>query len=404
MASFFGRRASLSNSGTADRLMASSKDFYSVLGVPEKATAEEIKKQYRRLAKQYHPDSNKGEAKAAERFKEISEAYTVLGDAKQRKQYDEMKRLGAFGDFARRPGGGSTGGFRGAGARPGARANTGAPPPGYKFEDFDVGGIGGLGDLFSSMFGGNTQRQKPSEPENGQSIETTLEVPFHIAVVGGKVPVELEVNEECSVCGGSGAAKGAKISECPECNGRGSVSFGQGSFAVSRPCPMCLGKGSLPSEKCASCGGQGKSRAKKKVLITVPSGTDSESKIRLKGQGGRGVRGGAPGDLVITFQVEPDKNFSRDGLDLIAQVPVNVAQATLGSKVTVTTLDEKKVTIAIPGGTPSGKRFRVRGQGIEKDGKKGDLLLEVRIEAPQNLTSDAREAMEMFAARAGLKY
>ena len=380
------------------------KDYYAVLGVPDKATADEIKKRYRRLAKQHHPDSNKGDPRASDRFKEISEAYNVLGDSKQRKQYDEMRRLGAFGDFVRRPGGGSTGGFRGGAHRPDARSATGAPPSGSKFDDFDVGGLGGLGDLFSSMFGGGTQRQKPSEPEKGQSIETTLEVPFRIAVIGGKVPIELEVNEECAVCGGSGAAKGAKISECPECNGRGSISFGQGGFAVSRPCPMCLGRGSLPSERCGTCSGQGALRSRKKVLITVPPGIDTDSKIRLKGQGGRGGRGGPPGDLVITFKVEPDKFFSRDGLDLIAQVPVNIAQATLGSKVTVTTLDEKKVTIAIPGGTPSGKRFRVRGQGIEREGKKGDLLLEVRIDAPQDLTAEAKEAMEMFAARAGLKY
>ena len=382
--------------------MTHGKDFYAVLGVPDKATADEIKKVYRRLAKQHHPDSNKSDPRAAERFKEISEAYNVLGDAKQRKQYDEMRRLGAFGDFARRPGGGSTGGFRG-GARPGARPASGAPSGG-KFDDFDVGGLGGLGDLFSSMFGGGAQRQKPSEPEKGQSIETTLEVPFRIAAIGGKVPIELEVNEECAVCGGSGAAKGAKLSQCPECNGRGTIAFGQGSFAVSRPCPMCLGKGVLPSERCATCSGQGALRSRKKVLITVPPGTDTDGKIRLRGQGGRGGRGGPSGDLVITFKVEPDKLFSRDGLDLIAEVPVNIAQATLGSKVTVTTLDEKKVTIAIPGGTPSGKRFRVRGQGIAREGKKGDLLLEVRIEAPQHLTAAAKEAMEQFAAKAGLKY
>ncbi len=384
--------------------MAASKDFYAVLGVPAKATAEELKKQYRRLAKQYHPDSNKGDPKAADRFKEISEAYNVLGDATKRRQYDEMRRLGAFGDFARRPGGGSTGGYQGAGARSGPRPGAGSPPPGYKFEDFDVGGFGGLGDLFSSMFGGGAQKPKASEPEKGQSIETTLEVPFRIATVGGRVPIELDVNEECGTCSGSGAAKGAKISACPECGGRGSIAFGQGSFAVSRPCPMCLGKGALPSEKCGACGGHGESRTKKRVLITVPAGTDTDAKIRLKGQGGRGVRGGAPGDLTITFKVEPDKLFSRDGLDLIALVPVNIAQATLGSKVTVQTLDDKKVTIAIPAGTPSGKRFRVRGQGIDKDGKKGDLLVEVRIEAPQDLTVDAKEAMEVFAARAGLKY
>ncbi|MBW7933062.1 MAG: J domain-containing protein [Gemmatimonadaceae bacterium] len=383
--------------------MAHSKDFYAVLGVAEKATADEIKKAYRRLAKQHHPDTNKGDPRSAERFKEISEAYNVLGDAKKRAQYDEMRRLGAFGDFVRRPGGGPTGGFRG-GARPGARSGAGTPPPGYKFEEFDIGGFGGLGDLFSSMFGGGAQQKKASEPEKGQSIETTLEVPFRVAAVGGKVPVELEVNEECGTCGGTGAAKGAKISTCPECNGRGSISFGQGGFAVNRPCPMCLGKGSVASEKCGTCGGQGERRERKKVLITVPPGTDSDSKIRLKGQGGRGQRGGPPGDLVITVKVEADKFFSRDGLDLVAHVPVNVAQATLGSKVSVMTLDEKKVTIAIPPGTPSGKRFRVRGQGISKDGKKGDLLVEVRIDAPHELNESARRAMEDFARKAGLDY
>jgi len=384
--------------------MAQGKDFYAVLGVAEKSAADEIKKRYRRLAKQYHPDSNKGDPKSAERFKEISEAYNVLGDAKKRAQYDEMRRLGAFGDFVRRPGGGATGGFRGSGSRAGARPGAGAPPPGYKFEDFDAGGFGGLGDLFSSMFGGGAPRQKASEPEKGQSIETTLEVPFRVAAVGGKVPIELEVNEECAVCGGSGAAKGAKVSACPECGGRGTISFGQGSFASVRPCPMCLGKGMVASEKCDSCGGQGEKRQRKKVLITVPPGIDTDAKIRLKGQGGRGARGGAPGDLVITFKVEPDKFYSRDGLDLIAHVPVNIAQATLGSKVSVKTLDEKKVTIAIPAGTPSGKRFRVRAQGIEKDGKKGDLLVEVRVDAPAELSDDAKAAMEAFAAKAGMKY
>ncbi|MBM3906743.1 MAG: J domain-containing protein [Gemmatimonadetes bacterium] len=381
--------------------MAHSKDFYATLGVSEKATADEIKKAYRRLAKQHHPDANKGDARSAERFKEISEAYNVLGDAKKRQQYDEMRRLGAFGDFVRRPGGGATGGFRGAGARPGARPGAGTPP---KFEDFDVGGFGGLGDLFSSMFGGGSQQRKATEPEKGQSIETTLEIPFRVAAAGGKVPVELEVNEECSACSGSGAAKGAKVSSCPECGGRGSISFGQGGFAVNRPCPMCIGKGTVASEKCATCAGQGEKRDRKKVVITVPPGTDSDAKIRLKGQGGRGVRGGPAGDLVITFKVLPDKDYQRDGLDVIVHKAVNIAEATLGSKVSVMTLDEKRVTIAIPPGTPSCKRFRVRGQGIEKDGKRGDLLVEVRVNPPTELSHVARRAFEEFAERAGLKY
>ncbi len=366
------------------------KDFYAVLGVSASATADEIKKQYRRLAKQYHPDTNKGDPKAAERFKEISEAHNVLGDAGKRKQYDEMRRLGAFDPFTAR-------GPRG-GARPGAGA------AGRRVEDFDVGGLGGLGDLFSSMFGGGARQQRPSGPEKGQSVETTLEVPFKIAALGGKVPIELEVNEECGTCGGSGAAKGAKLQACGECGGRGTISFGQGGFAVNRPCPACLGKGTVPSERCPTCNGAGASRSHKKLLITVPSGTDSASKLRLKGQGGRGVRGGPNGDILITFQVKPDAEFTREGLDLVVTAPVNVAQATLGSKVSVHTLDDKRVTITLPAGTQSGKRFRVRGQGIAKDGQRGDLLVEVQVTVPEQLTAEQERLMQQFAAAAKLQY
>jgi molecular chaperone DnaJ len=373
------------------------KDFYNVLGVSEKATGDEIKKQYRRLAKQHHPDSNKGDAKSAERFKEISEAYQVLSDEKKRAQYDEMRRLGAFDSMSSRaqPRGGSrSGGARPRGAQGGATGS---------YEDFDVGGIGGLGDLFSSMFGGGAGRaQRPSGPEQGQSVETTLDIPFRTAALGGKVPIELELNEECVTCHGSGAAPGAKIQACPECGGRGTISFGQGGFAVNRPCPMCLGKGSVPSEKCPTCGGSGEQRSRKKVNITVPSGVDSGSKIRLKGQGGRGVRGGPAGDILITFNVKPDDTWSREGLDLIVHAPVNIAQATLGSKVSMETLDEKTVSIKIPAGTPGGKRFRVRGQGIAKDGKRGDLIVELSVTVPEKLTEKQAQLMKEFADAAGL--
>jgi molecular chaperone DnaJ len=377
------------------------KDFYNVLGVSEKATSDEIKKQYRRLAKQHHPDSNKGDAKSAERFKEISEAYQVLSDDKKRAQYDEMRRLGAFDSFSSR---GSRGGA-GGGARPGGARPRGAPggPSTGSYDEFDVGGLGGLGDLFSSMFGGGAGRaQRPTGPEQGQSVETTLEIPFRVAALGGKVPIELELNEECVTCKGTGAAKGAKIMTCPECGGRGTISFGQGGFAVNRPCPMCLGKGTVPSEKCPTCGGSGEQRSRKKVNITVPSGVDSGSKIRLKGQGGRGLRGGPPGDILITFNVKPDAAWSRDGLDLVVHAPVNIAQATLGSRVSVETLDEKTVSIKIPAGTPGGKRFRVRGQGIAKDGKRGDLLVEVSVIVPEKLSEKQAQLMKEFAEATGL--
>jgi molecular chaperone DnaJ len=374
------------------------KDFYQVMGVPERATADEIKKQYRRLAKEHHPDSNKNDPKSAERFKEISEAYQVLGDEKKRAQYDEMRRLGAFDPRGARS-------RPGPGPRPGPGTGAGsAGPQNFRFDDVnDVGGIGGLGDLFSSMFGGgNARSQRPVGPEVGQTIETTLDVPFKVAATGGKVPIDLEVNEECATCGGSGAAKGARVQSCTECGGRGTISFGQGGFAVNRPCPACLGKGQVPTEKCRECKGAGETRSKRKVIITVPSGVDTGSKIRLKGQGARGLRGGAPGDIVITFRVADDPRWSRDGLDLVSHAPINVAQAILGSKVSVETPDEKTVAIKIPPGTSSGKRFRVRGQGILKDGKQGDLLVEVEIVVPEKLTSDQQRMIEKFADSVGL--
>jgi len=375
--------------------MAPTKDFYAVLGVSSSATQDEIKKAYRKLAKKYHPDANASDQKAAERFKEISEANNVLSDPEKRKQYDDMRRLGAFDGF---------GGFGSRASRPGARSGAGAQAGG--FQDFDIGGLGGLGDLFSSMFGGGAGRQstRKSGPEKGQSIEASLDIPFRTAARGGKVPIELEVTEECATCHGSGAAPGAQLRVCSECSGRGVVSFGQGGFAVNRPCPVCLGRGQVPSEPCPTCRGTGEVRARRKVLINVPPGVDTGSKIRLKGQGGKGSANGPPGDLIITFNVLPDPFYRRDGTDVIATIPLNIAQATLGTRISVKTLDGKKVAIRIPPGTPSGKRLRVRGQGIEKGGERGDLIVEVSISVPSNLSEEQERMMKEFAEAGGLKY
>ena len=380
--------------------MAQTKDYYSVLGVPASASQDEVKKQYRKLAAKHHPDKNPNDPKAAERFKEISEAYQVLGDAEKRKQYDTMRSLGAFGGF------GGGGGQRRPGQQPGAGAQNPFASGSFRFEDFNDVGLGGIGDLFSSMFGGgaNARGSRPRGPERGQDVEAQLSVPFRVAALGGKVPIELEVNEECATCHGTGAAPGAKIQTCPECSGRGTISFGQGGFAVQRPCPMCLGKGTVPSERCPTCNGAGEVRTRKKVMITVAPGVDTGTKIRLKGQGGRGTRNGPAGDLLITFQVEPDRFFRREGLDVVAPVPINIAQATLGSKISVRTLDGKKVAIKIPPGTPAGKRFRVRGQGITKDDHTGDLIIEVQVSVPEKLTEEQEKAMRDFADAGGLKY
>jgi molecular chaperone DnaJ len=375
------------------------QDFYAVLGIPASATQDEIKKQYRKLAAKHHPDKNPNDPKAADTFKAISEAYQTLGDPEKRKQYDQMRQLGAFGGF-----GGSQ---RGAGTRGAGGPSAGGPN--VRFDDFDIGGLGGLGDIFSSMFGAGGARTgttgaRPRGPQRGQDVESTLEIPFRTAALGGKVPVELDLNEECPTCHGTGAAPGAKLVMCEECKGRGSISFGQGGFAVNRPCPVCLGRGQVPTERCPTCAGAGEVRTRRKVSITVPAGVDTGTKIRLKGQGGKGAKNGPPGDLLITFTVTPDRFYKREGLDLIAPVPINIAQATLGSRVSVKTLDGTKVAIRIPPGTASGKRFRVRGQGIEKEGTKGDLIVQVEVAVPEKLTPEQEEAMKAFAEAGGMKY
>jgi molecular chaperone DnaJ len=365
--------------------MPAAKDYYQVLGVSDKASAAEIKKSYRRLAKQYHPDANPEDKQAAERFKEVSEAYSVLSDVKKRKQYDAMRRYGAFS--------GGGGGFSPRGGAPGGDS--------INLEDIDFGGFpgfGGLGDLFSSIFG-KGKRQSGAEP-----IEVVVDIPFRVAALGGKVPVTVGVTEACPTCGGSGAAPGARLETCQECKGRGSVTFGQGGFAVTRPCPACRGRGKIPSEACSKCSGQGEVSVDKRLLVTVPPGTDSGQRVRLKAQGQRNPDGGSTGDLVVTFQVEPDRFFSREGLDIHCVVPVNVAQAALGTKIKVKTVDGRHVVVKIPPGTQPGRKFRIKGQGIEKNRRRGDQFVEVAVTVPSKLTKEQEKALKEFADEAGLKY
>ncbi len=362
------------------------KDFYQVLGVSEKATPAEIKKAYRKLAKQYHPDANPNNPQASETFKQVSEAHAVLSDPEKRQKYDTMRRLGAFDP--RRSGTAAPGG-RGQGS-------------GGFSETFDFGDFGsmGLGDIFSSIFGKGGKREGPK----GESVETELEIPFRTAALGGKVPVTLSLNETCPTCTGSGAAPGATLSQCPECKGRGTISFGQGGFAVNRPCPMCRGRGKIPSQKCPTCDGVGETRAEKHVMITVPPGTESGLKIRIKGQGGSGRSGAPPGDLLVTFQVQPDRFFRREGLDVICDVSINLAQAVFGTRLRVKTLDGKKVVLKIPPGTQPGRKFRIRGEGIAKGERHGDQLVTVQVTLPEQLSPEQAELLKKFTEAAGMPH
>ena len=377
-------------------MATATKDFYKILGVAENASADEIKKAYRKLAKQYHPDANPNDSSAAERFKEVSEAYSVLADETKRKQYDEMRRYGAFtGVGGARPG-------RGGFSTPPGGAPGGTASGGFSFED--LGGLGGLGDLFSSIFDVGKKRGKAQGPQRGQTVEYAVEIPFELAARGGKLPITVPITETCPTCQGNGAAPGTSPTTCPECRGSGQVTFGQGGFAVTRPCPACLGKGVIPTTPCPTCNGQGKLRQKKQIQVTVPAGVDNDSKLRLTGQGEPGAGGGGRGDLILTFRVQPHRFFSREGLDLYCTVPINVAQATLGSRVRVRTVDGKHVVLRIPAGTQSGTRFRIKGQGVEKAGSRGDQYVQVKITVPERLDDEEARLMREFAEAAEMKF
>lgn len=369
------------------------KDFYQILGVPDKASAEEIKKAYRKLAKTHHPDANKGDPKATERFKEIGEAYSVLSDADKRKQYDQMRRLGGLGFGGGRPGAPSPGGGPGGDA-------------GFSFDDLQ-GGFGNISDLFSSLFDLG-KKQAPGGSKTGKQrgghVEYLVEIPFLTAVTGGKVAVDVAVTEECAVCHGEGAKPGTEVRRCDECKGTGTVSFGQGGFAVKRPCPACFGRGKIPQALCDSCHGKGAVRQQRRIEINVPPGVDTGSKVRLSGQGERGREGGPPGDLIITFKVTPHRFFKRDGVDIHVTVPINIVQATLGSKIRVRTVAGKKVVLRIPKGTQSGTKFRIRGQGVQKESRIGDQYVEVVVQVPEELSEAELKAMEEFAEASGLKH
>lgn len=370
------------------------KDYYQVLGVPEKASADDIKKAYRRLAKQYHPDANKNDPNAAERFKEVGEAYAVLSDDKKRAQYDQMRKLGPLGNF----------GFDRSRTSPGASSAGGET----RFTFDDLGDLGGLGDLFGSFFDRGGRRRRPRGPggteERGRDVEYVVEIPFTTAARGGKITIEVPITDDCSVCNGSGNAPGSRPRTCPECNGKGTISFGQGGFAVSRPCPACLGRGQIPTEPCHKCAGTGQVTERRQIMLAVPPGVDNGSKLRLSGQGEKGAAGAPVGDLIVTFKVQPHNFFRRDGLDIHTTVPINVAQALLGSKIRVKTVDGRKVALKIPAGTQSGTRFRIAGQGVEKSGRRGDQYVQVKISVPEKLSSDQEALVKEFAKAADLRY
>src|SRR5438067_2443127 len=338
------------------------KDYYAALGVPKDSDAAAIKKAYRKLARDLHPDKNPGNAQAEATFKEVSEAYDVLSDAKRRAEYDEARRL--FGAGA------GAGGFPGGGFSGGGQA-------------FD------LGDLFSGLFGGGTtggsarsRSQAASGPARGQDVETEATLSFDEAVFGVTVPLRMQSPGTCPTCHGSGAKPGTSPHTCPVCQGAGVTSRSQGAFAFSEPCRNCRGTGQVIDDPCPTCAGSGVTTQTRTITVRIPAGVKDGQRIRLAGKGAPGRRGGPAGDLFVVVHVSDHSLFGRKGDDLTLTVPVSFAEAALGTTLTVPTLDGN-VSLKVPAGTSRGRTLRVRGRGVPGKGRAGDLLVTVDVAVPQ---------------------
>jgi molecular chaperone DnaJ len=362
------------------------KDFYAELGVSSTASADEIKRAYRKLARELHPDANPGDARAEARFKSVSEAYGVLSDPDKRKQYDEARSLfnGGF-----RPGGGGFGG-----------------PGGFDFGDlFGSGGgrggdVGGLGDLLGGLFGGGRGGMAgagASRPRRGTDVETEIRIDFTEAVHGATVPLRIASPASCGSCGGTGARAGTAPRPCPACGGSGLVTRSQGAFALSEPCRDCRGTGRIIDDPCTECGGRGVSSRHRTLTMRIPPGVADGQKIRLAGQGEPGMRGAPAGDLYVLVHVTPHPVFGRSGDDLTVTVPVSFPELVSGTTLTVPTMDGS-VKLKVPPGTSSGRTLRVRGKGItRRDGRSGDLLVTLQVVVPTKLDRKAKDALDSYA-------
>jgi molecular chaperone DnaJ len=369
------------------------KDYYKSLGVAKDASAAEIKKVYRKLARELHPDKNPGDAAAESRFKEVSEAYDVLSDPAKRKEYDEAREMFAGG----RGGPGGPGGFGGFGGAPGGFGN-GAGNPGFDMSDLFGGGSGSnLNDLFDGLFGANAGRSSSPGPVRGQDVTADITLGFDEAVRGSTLPLRLSGPGTCTLCHGSGAKPGTSPRRCPTCQGTGSVSRNQGAFGFSEPCRDCRGTGQLIDDPCPQCHGTGSTTQTRTINVRIPAGVRDGGKIRIRGKGTPGRNGAPSGDLIVTVHVGKHALFGRDGDNLTLTVPITFAEAALGTTLRVPTLDGS-VGVRIAPGTPSGRTLRVKGRGVQGKNRNGDLLVTVEVAVPQSVPPAAREALERYAA------
>jgi len=347
------------------------RDYYEILGVPRDADAEVLKKSYRRLALQYHPDRNPDDPEAEERFKEASEAYAVLSDAEKRRAYDRF-------------------GFEGVGA---------SGPGG--FQDFgDLGNFTDLfNDLFGDLFGQRPGGRRRGRSQRGADLRYNLEIDLHDVVTGLDAQVQIPKMRPCSTCQGSGARAGTRPEACGRCRGTGQVVLQQGFFRISRPCDVCGGAGEIVRERCTECRGAGRVEGMQSIKVKVPSGVDEGMRLRLAGEGEAGIAGGPPGDLYVVISLRAHPIFERQGNELVCQVPIPLTQAALGAEIEVPTL-EGKMPLRIPEGTQTGTVMRIKGQGLPslRGHSRGDLVVQIFVETPTRLSRRQRELLEEFAA------
>ncbi|WP_195608034.1 molecular chaperone DnaJ [Intestinimonas butyriciproducens] len=361
------------------------RDYYEVLGVSKGATDDEIKKSYRKLAKQYHPDLNPGDKAAEARFKEVNEAYEILSDKEKRARYDQFGHAGVDPNF--NPGGGFGGGFGGF---------------------TDMGDID-LGDLFGSFFGGGFgggASSRRNGPQKGETIRTGVAISFEEAAFGCEKEVTVSRTEQCDVCHGTGCAPGTTAEVCPDCHGSGTVRIQRGgggfSFATTTTCPKCRGAGKIIHQPCKTCNGAGSVRRQKKLAVTIPAGIDNGQAVSLRGQGGAGKNGGPAGDLLIAVTVRPHPTFRREGTSVYMDQPVSFVQAALGAELEIPTIDGT-VKYTMPEGTQSGTTFRLRGKGIPGlNGRgRGDQYVTVKVQVPTGLSRAQKDALKAFGTTMG---
>lgn len=357
------------------------RDYYEVLGVSKTATKDEIKKGYRKLAIQYHPDKNPGDKEAENKFKEATEAYEILSDEQKRQIYDQYGFAGLEG-----MGGGGAGGYSNA------------------FHDFsDI--FGDFSGVFENFFGGGSRSRRggAKSSRQGESLRYDLEISFKDAVYGTSTEISFQRNESCESCHGTGGANGSSRKTCPTCQGMGEVRRSAGFFSVSQPCPSCQGTGTVIDNPCPSCGGKGTQLKRRKIKVTIPAGVDEGKRITIPGQGDAGTNGGPAGNLVIVLHVGSHKYFERSGQDLYCAIPISITQACLGGDIFVTTLDGRKIKTKVAPGTQHGKMLRLKEEGVPIPGssRKGDLYIKLLVKIPTRLSGKSKSLLEQLAQNEG---